>query len=431
MGDFSMEDAVEKIYDTKTKDYFNEVLHCYFAGSYRSALVMLYTVVVCDLVYKLKELIELYDDNTSKSILKEIGELQTNSPTSPDWEKFLVDSIKSRTKLLEASDYQNIINLQKHRNLCAHPILDQNYVLYNPNKETAKAHKINILDGILTKPPILSKKIINEFVEDLASKKDILVDDDALRRYLYAKYLRNLIPEVENSLFRSLWKFVFKSVDVNCDDNRVINFRSLKLLFARRKSEYKELIRNEKAYYSSITPGIPTQFLIGLLKDEPNVFVLLEDNAKVLITAESENDIKLFCYAWFLSSDISEHIQKIREKICQSEVKIYKSEIDNLLEISDEFGKKEEVISLLAFYYGCSYDYDEADRRYELLRPYLNKLSDNDLIELIGAIDKNPQVLNRRNGPSTSREIKGICDDVLGCDFDYSEYYSFKYCLKK
>lgn len=110
MGDFSMEDAVEKIYDTKTKDYFNEVLHCYFAGSYRSALVMLYTVVVCDLVYKLKELIELYDDNTSKSILKEIGELQTNSPTSPDWEKFLVDSIKSRTKLLEASDYQNIIN---------------------------------------------------------------------------------------------------------------------------------------------------------------------------------------------------------------------------------------------------------------------------------------------------------------------------------
>ena len=191
--------------------------------------------------------------------------MQTNSPTSPDWEKFLVDSIKSRTKLLEASDYQNIINLQKHRNLCAHPILDQNYVLYNPNKETAKAHKINILDGILTKPPILSKKIINEFVEDLASKKDILVDDDALRRYLYAKYLRNLIPEVENSLFRSLWKFVFKSVDVNCDDNRVINFRSLKLLFARRKSEYKELIRNEKAYYSSITPGIPTQFLIGLL----------------------------------------------------------------------------------------------------------------------------------------------------------------------
>ena len=41
----------EKIYFNKTREYFNEVMASYSIENYRSAIVMLYAVVICDLIY--------------------------------------------------------------------------------------------------------------------------------------------------------------------------------------------------------------------------------------------------------------------------------------------------------------------------------------------------------------------------------------------
>ncbi len=49
----------DSIYFAKTKEYFNEVISSYANGNYRSAVVMLYSVAVCDLLFKLKELCDI------------------------------------------------------------------------------------------------------------------------------------------------------------------------------------------------------------------------------------------------------------------------------------------------------------------------------------------------------------------------------------
>ena len=85
---------------------------------------MLYSVVICNLIYKLEELRDVYNDATSKKILLEIEGLQQANPKSPDWENKLVEMIADRTKLLEISDVENINQLQKHRHLSAHPVLN-------------------------------------------------------------------------------------------------------------------------------------------------------------------------------------------------------------------------------------------------------------------------------------------------------------------
>ena len=85
---------------------------------------MLYSVVICDLIYKLEELRDVYNDATSKKILLEIEGLQQANPKSPDWENKLVEMIADRTKLLEISDVENINQLQKHRHLSAQPVLN-------------------------------------------------------------------------------------------------------------------------------------------------------------------------------------------------------------------------------------------------------------------------------------------------------------------
>ena len=62
------------IYDSKTKEYFKEVVSDYASENYRSANVVLYSVAICDLLFKLKELSEIYDDKASKAILKVVDE---------------------------------------------------------------------------------------------------------------------------------------------------------------------------------------------------------------------------------------------------------------------------------------------------------------------------------------------------------------------
>lgn len=210
MSNFSIELAADKIYDSRTKEYFQEVLSSYTNGNYRSAVVMLWTVVVCDLIYKLQALRDIYNDATAQSIINHIEQQQKDNPKSSEWEVKLLEQVKTRTELLDNAEEQNLQNLHKNRHLSAHPVLDQADLLFRPNRETARALSRNTLEGVFMKPPILGKKIVNEFVTDLAAKKDLLPDDKSLKRYLEAKYFQNLGSAVEDYLFRALWKFVFQ-----------------------------------------------------------------------------------------------------------------------------------------------------------------------------------------------------------------------------
>ena len=52
LDEFSFDHASERIFDSRTRAYFEEVKSSYVVGNYRSATVMLWSVVICDLVFK-------------------------------------------------------------------------------------------------------------------------------------------------------------------------------------------------------------------------------------------------------------------------------------------------------------------------------------------------------------------------------------------
>ena len=66
LDEYSIEQRATQIFDYRSKEYFSEVLSCYSSGSYRSAVVMLWSVVICDLLFKLNYLEELYEDKNAK-----------------------------------------------------------------------------------------------------------------------------------------------------------------------------------------------------------------------------------------------------------------------------------------------------------------------------------------------------------------------------
>jgi hypothetical protein len=123
MLEFSLENLSEKIHYGQTKDYFQEVLSSYHNGNYRSAVVMLWSVAVCDIVYKLQYLVDLYEDAVAKSILDELTTLQNHDSKSSSWELKLIEHTHEHTNLLDNSEYENLRYLQKQRHLSAHPIL--------------------------------------------------------------------------------------------------------------------------------------------------------------------------------------------------------------------------------------------------------------------------------------------------------------------
>jgi hypothetical protein len=60
---------------------------------------MLYSIVICDLVYKLESAKDIFQDETAINILEEISDMQQSNPSSPTRESSLIDKVKDRTNL--------------------------------------------------------------------------------------------------------------------------------------------------------------------------------------------------------------------------------------------------------------------------------------------------------------------------------------------
>ena len=95
------------IYSSKTRNYFKEVISSYNNENFRSAIVMLYSTVISDLIIKLQELRDSDGDKKAQTILSQIESKRiqkSNNGTQYDssWEREIVDKIAKETDLIES-----------------------------------------------------------------------------------------------------------------------------------------------------------------------------------------------------------------------------------------------------------------------------------------------------------------------------------------
>lgn len=139
----------EQIYFPRTKDYFEEVERSFYNENYRSAIVMLYSVVIADLLFKLEELKDYYLDSIAEGILEDINKMRENNPKNSEWENKLIENIKDKTNIIEPYVLTNIEDLKNVRNFSAHPSLNQNNELIRPSREKTLGLIKEMLIGIL------------------------------------------------------------------------------------------------------------------------------------------------------------------------------------------------------------------------------------------------------------------------------------------
>jgi len=431
MKEFSIDLSAEQIADQRTREYFQEVLGSFINGNYRSAVVMLWSVVVADFVYKLQALRDLYQDPTATSILDSIEAKQKANPTNAEWESFLLDEINSRTHLLETADYQHLINLQKLRHLSAHPVLSGSHLLFAPNKETTRSLIRNALEAVLLKPPIFSKKIVGEFVSDIAAKKEFLPDKMALKQYLNAKYFCNLHLSVEHELFKALWKFCFRVSNEDTDANRGINARALHLLYERHPTELRQFIVQNAAHFSEVAPaGPPLTALIELLSEFPALFGALTDAARVPLTTFANTHINLLSPSSFLSQSFVEHVAKVSALTYEQLRDLSDENWKALTEKGAETGQVQLVYGLGVKIYCGSRAFGTADSHFaRFIEPHIAEFDDTRLNDILVGIEGNNQTYWR--GRAAIDHLK-IADRVaIVGNVDLAQFPNFTGSLPK
>jgi len=300
-------------------------------------------------------------------------------------------------------------------------------------KEQVRSFIRIALESVLTKPPVFLKKVVDEFVFDVASKKDILPDDVSLKRYLESKYFRRLRPTTENYLFRALWKFVFRLENEDTNENRNINYRCLKIIFIRRASEIKVLIREHKDFFSNLGSEISLNFLLDFLADYPDIYELLDDSARILIEQHSNVDLKNFAVSFYLSDSVESHFDKILEKV-EALTRTYRSSGDyiteksweKLLLIGHEHNLNRTLKKIAIKIYTKSASFNSADSFFEvLIEPIMSQFDGNEVVELIQETETNSQSYARGKALSDHARLIEVCENKLPTNFDESKYPNF------
>ncbi|MFJ4497350.1 hypothetical protein [Pseudomonas atacamensis] len=427
MDEFSLEKMSDNIHYGKTKDYFKEVLSSYHNGNYRSAVVMLWSVAVCDIIYKLQSLIDLYDDASAKAILEELSKIQENDQKSAAWELKLIEDVNDRTHLLDSSEYENLRYLQKQRHLSAHPVLNRERELHSPNKETVRSLLRNTLTDVLTKPPFYTQHILKELLDDIAESREILNKRIKVKKYVNSRYFSRTTPPVELNIFRSLWKFVFRIENEQCEKNRLINLHVLEVIAARNKAALLATIQGDVDFYSNVaSAGTALQYLLFFLAENHELFPALSVAARLKVEHYIENDPIGKTVGWFIKESIFAHGDDLQVWIKNDRPVFTPSQFDYILQLSDSDEWQEKFCMIAATYYGVSTSYDQADSRFQVAIPQYIKLFNQEAIKYLAAqIEQNSQCHDRGNARHDYAIIKTRIDELFGEEFDYTDYYWF------
>lgn len=417
---------IEKIYSIKSREYFKEVVSSYAIGNFRSAIVMLYSVCMCDLIYKLQELRDVYDDKVAKNILETIEKEQTESNSKSSWEKTLVDSVYKKTNLLDNDGYAYLNHVYDIRNLSAHPALDKNGELISPPKEVVAAYIRTSLDKILLKPAIFSKDIIHFISEDLADKKELMIEDSKFfNRYIRKKYLDKMTDTIFQKTFRVFWRFTFNSVNSDCAKNRSVNYMLLNTMIGDRPEVINQEIKTNHEKYE-IGQSLPEiGYSVVFLAFHPSVYKKLPEYTQLHLRKSCEEIPKYKLLSTFLSTNKKSHLENLRENYLYIETDDALA-LRYMFRLYEEDGLSDECINYFIDVVEDAPSYKAAGNRLELyVTPYLHRMKVFHYERIFGLFDSNSQIRNNIYKGTYAQTIWSRIRDKFPQDYDKTRYPTF------
>lgn len=237
---FILDDEIKKVKNPRIIPLLEEVRSSFYQGNYRSAIAVNYSALILDLIDKLSDLANIYEDNTSKKILEDIARLRKSDPNSPKWEMELLEKAYSSTELIDSYEYEDLKYIKDQRNYSAHPVVTYNgntWELRDITKETCQDVIRKSYEIIFLKNPILGKKVTIEIIQYASRIHAMSVTPEEFHSALKNSYLNKLSEKAKENLCKTAFKFVFQLSYGNeeADRNRESTFRLLNALIFDNK----------------------------------------------------------------------------------------------------------------------------------------------------------------------------------------------------
>lgn len=431
---FYLENLHEKIFVEKTREYFNEIISSYHNSNYRSAIVMLWSVIVFDLLYKMEQLDSIYGDKTAKSIVDSIRRKQQENPHSSEWELYLINEIFKTGKLIDKTSVENLRYLQKIRHLSAHPIIKDDLSIYQPDREITRAMIKMALENVFIKPVMYIDKIFDKILTEISENKEILTNYSEVNRFVKSKYLDKLEDNDKCSIFKSLWKIVFNIENIDCNENREINARFLISIIENNENLILDYMKKNKDYFCRVKHDNKDIFiiLVQLINKNIKIYQTFSDDFKVLIKSIIQNDTgDIFIMGCFVFSNFEEYFKLLDNLILNLKLNFDNLYAWDFLFIKcSETGYREKFIRSISDYYALSNSYDKADRRFLIIKRFISEYKKADFEYLLEKSENNGQTYNRTRNIKVDYQF--LQDKILGADksFDFSRYPRFEQALE-
>ena len=394
---------------------------------------MLYSIVIYDIVAKIKELDEIYNQKWAKKTLDEVNTQRKAAPKSPEWEKLLLDNIKQQNDFLSLSIIEEIQHLREVRNQCAHPAIDNNDELFTPSRYEADALIYRMLKDILTIPAMFTNKItdyITEQISKIAGYSEFKWKDKNQLSKSFLKYFKRMNDAVFVKVFKDMWKLTFFTSNEECDKNRFSNMLFLDIMLRERHTVIIDAMKSQKEYFNKISSDAKVNKYLSILIYRNNYLLSFLDDATKSFIKNSRYempDVRLF--AWFAFDTKEEYIDNLFQE--NAPQKFSDIILDNyrydpaLLDVKDYF--KKSIIK----YYTNSSSFNDADKNFNnLIYPLSNELSKEEVLKIIEDSEGNVQLTRRYEYITSDDRGKKLKKLVDGVNISLEEISQFKHFAK-
>lgn len=424
---------LDSIPNPKTRELFKEVLSAYVIENYRSAIVMLYSVTICDLYYKLIDLRDVYEDKAATEILTEASKLSDDA-TRKTWERSLIAKIQEKTSLLSQESRAAIEHLHQLRNFSAHPTFNPStYELLVPSKEETVACMKEMLHHVLLQPCYFGRNVIDTMLEDLDRFRDSFDQGyEQWKEFLVRKYYSHVLPGRIAPWFASLWSLCFKKPDDEKSNRnrKQLGFAVRALLDCHKQESVAALIREPDRY--GIDPSIATVLsAINLLTFHSDLYKHLNEETKSVIRTASRNDVNMMALAFFLSPSLSKHMTMLDEKMewpRPGKSPISPKVAERLFAIASDCGSGSLILDHYVSWYACSRNFDMANERFDIfVAPFLSDMEKHHFEKLLTETNQNFQIYGRGNSYSANTEIMKYAKGQINVSDIGERYPNFRF----
>ena len=420
MSEFSMEKFAERIYNPNSRKYFQEVISSYINGNNRSAVVMLWTVCVADIVFKLYDLKDIYNDVKANNILSEITAEQAKNSKSPEWERRLLDKLVEN-KYIEQYEYIALQNIHQNRHLSAHPIIKDDMELFQPDQDHVRSLIRHSLEYLLVKPIFFDSKTLQVIITDLSNPRFSVLNDKELEKYLRTKFYTNMTNATIKKIFKDLWKFVFYLESPEADANREINAKALVILYNYKKELLRAYMKTERGFCHINNKYL--RYYLLLCNRQPDFFDNLNKDTFEHLLTIIKSDSQLSLLSYVIHDSINDFLIHISNNMNDFRFSITNEERVLILDKALHYAKEQDYLDILldnfVKIYCESNEYAKATQYFQIfIMSYLHEMSRLHLERIVEAFENNPQIYERYEnyyGYSLSSEktkIRNRCDEL-------------------